>query len=294
MEVQEIDNKIKNLWILFSDTEKNYIRSDYGLILDPRSFYNNYKFDTPLISKEVRILLIKEGTAKYTVGYQKYSVKAGDLLLIPSDVIFSADSKSDDFYPYGLSFTHEFIGLDTLQNAQFKNMLNEVLHLKIEGEDITILSSFFLKMKYSLDNGSPNLLGFKSIILSFLYILYPIAEQNKYNAPPKAVTHRHEVFLDFLKLLRGMDIPERSVKHYAEALNVTENYLSTAVKEESGRTVMQYINEKTVACIKIYLAKDVPLEEIAEKTKLGNTSSLGRFFKKETGQTPMEYKTSNK
>ena len=88
-----------------------------------------------------------------------------------------------------------------------------------------------------------------------------------------------------------MEIPERTIKYYAEALNVTENYLSTAVKEKSALTVMQFINEKTVVCIKIYLIKDVPLEKIAELTKLGNTSSLGRFFKKETGQTPMEYKT---
>lgn len=90
-----------------------------------------------------------------------------------------------------------------------------------------------------------------------------------------------------------MEIPECTIKYYAEALNVTENYLSTAVKEESARTVMQFINEKTVACIKIYLIKDVPLEEIADLTKLGNTSSLGRFFKKETGLTLLKYKSAN-
>jgi YesN/AraC family two-component response regulator len=56
---------------------------------------------------------------------------------------------------------------------------------------------------------------------------------------------------------------------------------------------MQFINEKTVACIKIYLIKELPLEEIANLTKLGNTSSLGRFFKKETGLTLLEYKCVN-
>ncbi|MBR5832888.1 MAG: AraC family transcriptional regulator [Bacteroidales bacterium] len=291
MKVQEIDDKIKNLFILVSDTEKNYIRKDYALLLDPQSFYHTYKFGTPLISNEVRVLVIKQGAAKYTIGYQKYSVKAGDLLLMPSNVVFSIDYTSPDYQLHIISFTHDFVGLDTLNNDKIHNMLDNIQYLKVGPEDTLILSSFFLKMKYFLDNGNPSLSGFKSIILSFLYMLQPIAEQSTYSLSPKTVTHRHEVFLDFLKLLRGMEIPERTIKHYAEILNVTENYLSTAVKEESGRTVMQFINEKTVACIKIHLAKDVPLEKIAELTKLGNTSSLGRFFKKETGQTPMEYKT---
>ena len=293
MEMQEIDDKIKSLWILFSDNSKNYVRPDHTLTLDPRSFYHVYNLGTPTISKEVRILLIKQGTAKYTIGYQKYNVKAGDLLILPANLIFSLDYKSEDYHPYGVSFVHEFIGLDTLQNSPIKTMLEDVQHLKIEGEDITMLSSFFLKMKCFLENGNSNSSGFKSIVLSFLYMLQPIVEQNKYNPSAKTITHRHEIFSDFLKLLRGMEIPERTIKYYAEALNVTENYLSTAVKEESARTVMQFINEKTVACIKIYLIKDVPLEEIADLTKLGNTSSLGRFFKKETGLTLLKYKSAN-
>ena len=266
-------------------------KGDYALLLDPQSFYHTYKFGTPLISNEARVLVIKQGAAKYTIGYQKYSVKAGDLLLMPSNVVFSIDYTSPDYQLYIISFTHDFVGLDTLNNDKIHNMLDNIQYLKVGPEDTLILSSFFLKMKYFLDNGNPSLSGFKSIILSFLYMLQPIAEQSTYSLSPNTVTHRHEVFLNFLKLLRGMEIPERTIKHYAEILNVTENYLSTAVKEESGRTVMQFINEKTVACIKIHLAKDVPLEKIAELTKLGNTSSLGRFFKKETGQTPMEYKT---
>lgn len=30
-----------------------------------------------------------------------------------------------------------------------------------------------------------------------------------------------------------MEIPERTIKYYAEALNVTENYLSTALKKRA-------------------------------------------------------------
>ena len=291
MEAQEIDDKLKHVWVLFSDAEKNYIRKDHALALDPRQVYHTYTLGTPMISKEVRILLVKKGTAKYTIGYQKYSIKAGDLLMVPPNVIFSMDWKSDDFYPYGLTFTLQFAELDTLNNARILSMLDEVLHLKLEGEDITMLSSFFLKMKCFLDNGTPDLSGFKSIIKSFLYMLLPLSGQNNHVITNNSITRRHEVFQAFLKLLRGMAIPERSISYYATALSVTENYLSTSVKEESGRTVMQFINEKTVSCIKIYLNEGLILDEISEKTKLGNSSSLIRFFKKETGETPTEYRS---
>ena len=148
MKVQEIDDKIKNLFILVSDTEKNYIRKDYALLLDPQSFYHTYKFGTPLISNEARVLVIKQGAAKYTIGYQKYSVKAGDLLLMPSNVVFSIDYTSPDYQLYIISFTHDFVGLDTLNNDKIHNMLDNIQYLKVGPEDTLILSSFFLKMKY--------------------------------------------------------------------------------------------------------------------------------------------------
>lgn len=292
MDTQEIDDKLKHLWMYASDVEKNYIRKDHALALDSRQFYDIYTLGSPLIStKEVGILLIKEGAARYTIDYQKHNVKAGSLLILPPNVIFSIDWKSPDFYPYGLSFTHQFIGLSMLNNSKLVNMLDEALHLKIEDGDMAMFLAFFYKMKYFLDNGSPDLSGFKSVILSFLHMLLPLAEQANHGAPQRNTTNRHRVYLEFLKLLRGMEIPERNVAYYSNKLNVSENYLSTAIKEESGRTVMQFINEKTVSCIKIYLNEGLILDEISEKTKLSNSSSLIRFFKKETGETPTEYRS---
>ena len=296
MDAQEIDNKLKDRWILFDDTDKNFIRQNYSLALDPRPYYQTFNVCTTMICDEQIVLIVKSGTAKYTINYEKHNMKAGDLLIMPAGTIFSIDQMSS-YHPCGLSFTNEFIGMDNLSTPMIRGLFDDVLHISLGNEDASMILSFYLKMKSLLDNTTNNdLTDFKTALMSLLLMVSAIKQNNEHNdANKKPLSRSAEVFAAFMKLLRGLDMPARTVKYYADELKVTENYLSTAVKEHSGRTVMQFVNEKTETCIKILLVQtEDTLDEIAAKTKLGNTSSLIRFFKKETGETPAEYRSRMK
>ena len=99
---------------------------------------------------------------------------------------------------------------------------------------------------------------------------------------------------NFIKILSEFGAPDRHVSYYAQRLNVSENHLQTTIKKQTNLTVMQWVNNKTTSYIKMYLRdKDnrYTLNQIAAMVNLGDDTRLVRFFKKETGITPTEYRS---
>ena len=67
--------------------------------------------------------------------------------------------------------------------------------------------------------------------------------------------------------------------------------MADVVKEKSGKTTMEWINEHTILLAKAMLASsNEMLESIAEKLRFSDASQFIKFFKKHTGETPNEYR----
>ena len=103
---------------------------------------------------------------------------------------------------------------------------------------------------------------------------------------------RQTVFSQFMQLLNAAGAVPRSVATYADKLGVSANYLSIVVKEKSGRTVMEWVDIRTVTQTKILLIDpaNFTVDQIAEQLDISSSSQLIRVFKKLTGITPLEYK----
>lgn len=85
------------------------------------------------------------------------------------------------------------------------------------------------------------------------------------------------------------------VSEIASSIGVSLSYLSRIFKDETGNTIINYINEKKVEKAKEYLSKtDLKIYEIAEKLGFENTTYFSFFFKKYTGISPKEYQMPKK
>ena len=83
----------------------------------------------------------------------------------------------------------------------------------------------------------------------------------------------------------------RSVSYYAERLCVSDGYLQTIIKEEMHRPVMYWVNQVTVNKLKVMLKEEgQSLEAVAKVMGFGGASQMIRFFKRETGMTPAEFR----
>ena len=83
---------------------------------------------------------------------------------------------------------------------------------------------------------------------------------------------------------------ERSVDFYAGKLCLTPHYLSTVIRETSGQTVMQWINQSVILEAKVLLKhSDLLVFQISDELNFPNPSFFSKFFKRITGMTPAEY-----
>ena len=104
---------------------------------------------------------------------------------------------------------------------------------------------------------------------------------------------RNELLLkEFKTLLTKYFIEERQLTFYAEKLHVTPKYLSAAVKEASGKTTGDWIADVLILESKVLLQdKQQSIAQIAYQLKFTDPSHFGKFFKVQTGQSPLSYRT---
>jgi AraC family transcriptional activator of pobA len=80
---------------------------------------------------------------------------------------------------------------------------------------------------------------------------------------------------------------------YAERLNLPVRQLSEAVKAQSGKPAIKHVHERLVLeARRLLFYTDQSLKEIAFELGFSEASYFSRFFKRETGHTPLEYRAS--
>ena len=100
-----------------------------------------------------------------------------------------------------------------------------------------------------------------------------------------------EIYLDFLRLLSQHYVEHHDIAFYAAGLCITTTYLSRIVRQVSGRTVMQYIDQMLLM-ESAWLLQTTPLTvaQIADRLHFADTTTFARFFKRFRGCTPKEYR----
>ena len=108
-----------------------------------------------------------------------------------------------------------------------------------------------------------------------------------------ALSRKEELFAVFQTLLREHCKKQHDVKFYAGKLCITTQYLSSILKEQSGRSASQWIQEALIIEAKGLLKTPrVNVQQVADKLFFPDQSTFGKFFKKHTGISPMTFRKS--
>ena len=100
-----------------------------------------------------------------------------------------------------------------------------------------------------------------------------------------------QLFFDFLRLVPIHFTEHHDVGFYASQLCITPRYLSQIVREVSGRTVVDYINQMLLMETSYLLQQtSLPIADIAVRLHFSETASLTRFFTRMKGVNPREFR----
>ena len=99
---------------------------------------------------------------------------------------------------------------------------------------------------------------------------------------------------DFMEMVNADDGSHRSVAYYADRLCYSAKYLSSTVKQVTGKSPLQIINEHAIKEIKHKLKhSDMSMKEMADYFDFTNPSFFGKFVKGHIGMSPLQYRYSD-
>jgi AraC-like DNA-binding protein len=218
------------------------------------------------------------------------------LFALSPDNIFQRSDESPDCKGNVLLFTKEFLLKNIVNFHELESFRifsnNENTGVQINKEDAEQLLQTYDLLKNKRDSViSPyHHEIIRSLFFTYLFETSRIYEKDRTRAQPKN-TREAELNLKFQELLAQQDKVQHTLKFYADTLFITPKYLIHAIKNASGKSPGKLIDEAIADEAKLLL-KDTRLSiaSVAEDLHFSDQASFSKFFKKNTGFTPLSYR----
>ena len=237
-------------------------------------------------------------------GRNTYDYQEGTLVFMAPGQVAGVNSNGEYYQPKGhvLAFDADLIhGTSLGKHIQDYNFFgyqsNEALHLSDKEKSIVL--DCFAKIDYELDCSIDK--HSKKLIVSNieLFLDYCIRFYDR-----QFITRDH-VYRSIIERFDGLlnhyftsDKPQTvglpSVAYCADELNLSANYFGDLIKKETGKTAQEYIQFKLIDLAKEKIFDgDKTVNQIACELGFKYPQHFARLFKKQVGQTPLEYRNLN-
>ncbi len=240
-------------------------------------------------------ILVIKGSINIKVDYCPYILTANNFLTIMPTHIIQVVETSPDFDAKILLVTPGFIHLpDSVSPsiAQFMQIRKHPI-MEFTSEETKLLINYIttIKEKIQLRNHTMQSVVIMLALVSFLVEVVNLRQIK--NKKPTALlpTRKDEILNDFLGLLLANCKEKYEVTFYAGKLCITPQYLSVVLKETTGKTANQLIDEARIVESKMLLrSQEYTIQQVADILCFADQSVFGKFFRKHTGTSPSEYK----
>ena len=251
-------------------------------------YKNHLKLPTPPHRRSVYFFLfITNGQVVRRKDLTKFELKRDSCFCLSADQITSIDFVSQDatgFYMHFLPeiFNHPNLKVDLIKDFPFFSNWNEP-HFEIN-DDKKIKNLFEMLIKEHLNENKEVLPFYLMTLLSEIKNLAQI-NQNKKQDASSILTYKYK------NALSEFIYSKKTVSEYADYLSVTPNHLLKCVKNTTGKTAHELLDEMRILESKVLLKQtDKSIAEIADAIGKEDPSDFSRFFKLKTGQTPNQYR----
>ena len=274
---------------IINHLEYRFINDDLGMVISFIQMGSKlFHTGQPYRAKEGRIIRILQGTGRISINLIEYEVSAHQIIIIPDNSLIELLEISPDYDFQVIVPACNFLPAlpgSILSETYTRNGIV----LSLNEEEWTQAEMFFTLLWNILHSSPYRRETVQHFIISLLYNLKYTYEQTRTTTPLR-LSRREEIFRRFIALVNEHSKQDCSVNFYADKLCLTPHYLSTIIREASGQTVMQWINQSVVLEAKVLLKhSDLLIFQISDELNFPNPSFFSKFFKRMTGMTPAEY-----
>ncbi len=251
------------------------------------------KFPLPPHRKVVYdFLFLTKGMTLRSKALSPYEIGKNTFFFLPANQITNHEFMSADIEGY---FCHFNLDIFTNHLPQH-NIRRDFPFLQFIGNPIVeiddathpLLLPIFqrLEIEYAKEKEA-------NLDIVTVYLLALFTEIKRFYAPSVSAKKNTALMIaqNYKDALSRHIYEKQKVTEYADMLAVSPNHLNKCVKNTTGKSAQDLLNEMILLEAKVLLKQtDMQISEIAYKLSQQNHSDFSRFFKTKTGMTPKEYK----
>jgi len=237
-------------------------------------------------------------------GRDTYDYQEGTLVFMAPGQVAGVNSHGETYQPkgHGLVFHPDLIhgtslGRHIRDYTFFSYQSNEALHLSDSERNVVL--DCFSKIEYELDRAIDN--HTKKLVVSNieLFLDYCVRFYERQfitrNHVLQGVLERFENLLNsFFASEKPQMIGLPSVAYCADELHLSPNYFGDLIKKETNKTAQEYIQFKLIDVAKEKIFDNgKTVNQVAYELGFKYPQHFARLFKKQVGQTPLEYRSLN-
>ena len=269
----------------------DFISVDIGQKDGDRSGFFRY----PCRIDALTLLFCTSGTMCITVNLKEYEVRPGMVLFNLPDNIIQIDY-SKNFTAKSIIVSSGFmksIHFDLKNAIPLMMQLRDQVRFSVPESDEKALYQFFDLVGYAagLQHSMHKAEIIQGLISAMIYRISDAVGVMEHAGEVSVKSRRKLYFEQFISLLTEYHCSERTVGFYADKICVTPKYLSALIKEVSGKSAAEWIDDYVILEAKTLLKfSDMSIQEIAYSLNFSTQSFFGKYFKHQTGMSPSEYK----
>lgn len=249
----------------------------------------------PTRLEHMLMVVCTSGHISATVDIEPRSVGPNDVMVLRPGHMITNCRADDDFSGFFITATQEklnqlFPSMRYMVPYSLMFFENPVIH--ITDEELESLTLIYNLLSSQLKAPSR---PYSSMALGALCEVLFFNTLGIYSSREDASVHKtrkEELITDFVQLLEENYRKERAVAFYAGKLFVTPKHLSAVLKEVSGKTAGEWIDQRVILEAKVLLrSTGLNVQEISAMLNFANQSFFGKYFRHLTGMSPRDYRS---
>lgn len=288
-----IPDKISIARIKSEMSDVSYLSDD--LVITTINSLNYYTvMKKPITVDGFVAIILMSGEATLSLNMTDYTIRPNNVVIFNPESIVDLKEYSDEAMAYVLAFSKSFVNeiqIDLATSLPVFMRIGKDPVLPATAKDVAEIRQVFQLIKTLLRSDKERY-RHEMIRSLFTTAFYIITELNQRERPSTHTKGRGEaIFEEFSNLLQQYNKRERNVGFYAKQLGITPKYLSSIVKEVSGKTAARWIDESVILEAKNLLKySGMSIQEIAYHLNFSTQSFFGKYFKQHTGTSPSRFK----
>ena len=242
------------------------------------------------------VIFVTAGEGQHLIDFQPYPYQKGTLLFVAENQVqqFQPQQTANAFL---LLFTKEFFYQTTEDQELLQNYRLFDFSLQLPILQLTEAEQgIFLRLFEEIQNECATIIteNFnEEIVRSLLRVLLLKAARLKRARTLPDTLPYYEDFSRFREQVEQNFNSSRNVQDYAHALGFTAKKLNQLTRIILNKTPKEFIDERVLLEIKRLLVHTrLSVGEIAYRSGFDEATNLVKFFKRYTGQTPTEFRTT--